>query len=116
MTTGHKIRKLRQARSWTQAQLGERAGIDIHNVTRYENDRTRPRAKVLQRFADALQVPVEELAPDDIEVTAVALRDPELLAQFQAVERLNEADKAALKRIIQAVIVKNQVQDLTRSA
>ena len=115
MTTGQKIRKLRQGLAWTQAQLGERAGIDIHNVTRYENDRLRPRAKVLKRFADALGVTVEELATEDTP-QPIGIRDPELLAQFQAVERLNEADKAALKRIIQAVIVKNQVQDLTRSA
>lgn len=115
MTTGQKIRKLRQSLGWTQAQLGEAAEIDIRNVTRYENDRIRPRPKLLQRFAEALGVTAQELAPEEPSMV-MSIRDPELLAQFQAVERLNEADKAALKRIIQAVIVKNQVQDLTRSA
>ena len=49
-------------------------------------------------------------------VTALGIRDPELLDQFRQIDRLNDSDKAALKRIIQAVIIKNQVQDLTRSA
>lgn len=115
MTVGQKIRKLRKERDWTQAQLGERAGIDIHNVTRYENGRIRPRAKVLQRFADALGVAVEELLAEE-SPTELGIRDPELLEQFRQIDRLNESDKAALKRIIQAVIIKNQVQDLTRSA
>ncbi len=115
MTIGAKIRKLRKERNLTQAQLGELAGVDIHNVTRYENGRVRPRAKLLQRFANALGVSVEELQAEE-PVSQLGIRDPELLDQFRQIDRLNDSDKAALKRIIQAVIIKNQVQDLTRTA
>lgn len=115
MTIGAKIRKLRKERNLTQAQLGERAGVEIHSVTRYESGRVRPRAKLLQRFADALGVTVEELQADE-PAPSLGIKDPELLDQFRQVDQLNESDKTALKRIIQAVIIKNQVQDLTRSA
>ena len=90
--------------------------MDMHNINRYENDRTRPRAKLLQRFADALGVSLDDLASEVEPSRKGEFRDPELFEQMKAVDRLNEADRGALKRIIQAVIIKNQVQSLTQSA
>lgn len=116
MTTGQKIRKLRKAKDWTQAQLAATMAMDLHNINRYENDRVRPRAKLLQKFADALEVSVEELQPDPSSEEVSSFRDQELYQQMKAADRLNEADRAALKRIIQAVIIKDQVQNLTRTA
>jgi transcriptional regulator with XRE-family HTH domain len=115
VTTGQKIRKLRKAKDWTQGQLASAMGMNYYNVNRYEHDRVRPRAKLLQRFADALEVRAEELEADPAEEEASSFKDQELYQQMKTVDRLNEADRSALKRIIQAVIIKNQVQNLTRT-
>ena len=116
MTTGQQIRKLRKAKDWTQGQLAEAMGMNYYNVNRYELDRVKPRAKLLQKFADALEVAVEELESDPAAEESQVFKDQELFRQMKALDRLNEADRNALKRIIQAVIVNNQVQNLTRPA
>lgn len=116
VTTGQKIRGLRKARDWTQAQLAEKMGFNVFNINRYENDRVKPRLKLLKRFAEALEVSVEDLASEETEEIANSFQDQELFEQMKALDRLNDADRSALKRIIQAVIIKNQVQSLTKSA
>jgi transcriptional regulator with XRE-family HTH domain len=116
MTTGQKIRKYRRDRDWTQAQLAEKMGLNMYNINRYENDRVRPRPKLIERFAEALQVTTQDLASEQAPDSGGNFKDPELFEQFKAVELLNEADRSALKRIIQAVLIKNQVASLTRSA
>ena len=116
MTVGQKIRKLRKEKDWTQAQLAEKMSMNMFNINRYENDRVRPRPKLVQKFAEALGVEVDELASDPTQELVNSFRDQELFEQMKTVDRLNEADREALKRIIQAVIIKNQVQSLTRSA
>lgn len=40
------------------------------------------------------------------------LPDPELLAQFEAVAQLDEEDKQANKKILQAMIAKHQVKHI----
>lgn len=91
--------------------------MNYYNVNRYELDRVKPRAKLLQKFAEALEVAVEELESDPTAAEeSQGFKDQELFRQMKALDRLSEADRNALKRIIQAVIVNNQVQNLTRPA
>lgn len=118
MTVGQKIRKLRRNQDLTQAELGKKSGIDARNLTRYENDHLHPSMKVLKRIAEALGVAVDELIEAEEKHTPeIALHDKELLQQFQAVEQMDSDDKEALKRVIQAMILKTQIQGLTsRSA
>ena len=92
------------------------ADLDVIGLNPYELDRVKPRAKLLQKFADALEVGVEELESDPSAEESQVFKDQELFRQMKALDRLNEADRNALKRIIQAVIVNNQVQNLTRPA
>ncbi len=115
MTTGQKIRELRRERKWTQAELGEQAGINFSNINRYEQDKLKPGATILSRLSKAFGIPIEELtgSPTD---PAMALQDEELLACFQQVQVLGEEDRAAIKRLIQAMVIKNQVQSIGRMA
>lgn len=59
---GRKVRDLREARGWTQAELGERAGGMAHqSVAKYERGASEPTWSVVIRLADALGVPTDEL-------------------------------------------------------
>lgn len=115
MTTGQRIRELRRERKWTQAELGERAGINFSNLNRYEQDKLKPGPTILSRLSKAFGVPAEELTGSPTDPSAV-LQDEELLACFQQVQVLGEEDRAAIKRLIQAMVIKNQVQTLGRLA
>lgn len=55
---GQTIRRLREERGWTQAQLGERVGIDGTNIARRETGQTRVRANERFLFAKAFDMSV----------------------------------------------------------
>jgi transcriptional regulator with XRE-family HTH domain len=56
-----RLRTLREARGWTQAQLAERAGLTREYVGRLEGGRQDPRLSVVRRLAKALGVTVNDL-------------------------------------------------------
>jgi transcriptional regulator with XRE-family HTH domain len=51
-----RVRSLRQARGWSQAELGRRAGISTHHVLRIELGHQSPTVTVLKKLAAALRV------------------------------------------------------------
>jgi len=57
---GRTLAALRVAHGWTQAELGERTGMDKSQISRYERDEEQPGPRNLQRLAEALHLdPVE---------------------------------------------------------
>ena len=61
MTTGEKIRMIRKAKGLTQKALGEALGVTQATIQQLESGKRNPKFNTLQRIADALNVPVEEL-------------------------------------------------------
>ncbi len=117
MTTGQRIRKLRLERDWTQEELGQKAGINFRNISRYESDRLRAGLKILKKLAGAFGISVDELAGNEEQGEPSHLfRDHELLRQVREIEKMDEEDRAAVKRILQAMIIKHQVQNLGQIA
>lgn len=110
-TTGQRLRKLRREKDWTQAELGERSGVNFRNIPRYESDKLNAGHKVLQKFADALGVPVEELmGPSPNLSTSPELRDQELFRLAVAIDQMDEEKRVAVKDILHAVVFRHQVQ------
>ena len=56
-----RLRKARQRRMLTQAELAQRAGTTEATVNRLENGLQRPRISTVRRLAEALGVPPEDL-------------------------------------------------------
>ena len=67
MTEGDKIKALRKEQKITQKALSERTGIAEPTIRKYESNRLKPKYQTLKKFAAALQVPVENLLPDEEE-------------------------------------------------
>ncbi|PLS84900.1 MAG: XRE family transcriptional regulator [Actinobacteria bacterium] len=61
---GTKLRRLREARLLTQAQLGEAAGVHRDQVSRIERDEVEPRFSTIKKLAAALDVEPSELIGD----------------------------------------------------
>ena len=59
------IRLLRQSRRLSQEQLGDRAGIDRAVIGRIERGEVNVGIAYLWQLADALEVRVQDLLPDD---------------------------------------------------
>jgi DNA-binding XRE family transcriptional regulator len=62
-TVGMKVKRLRAARGWTQAELAKRAKVARVSIARLETSpkSRRPALRTIERLAKALGVPVAEL-------------------------------------------------------
>lgn len=60
-TVGKKIRKMRNAKGLTQAELARAAGMVRPNLSRTEAGKHRPSLATLERIAAALKLPVADL-------------------------------------------------------
>ena len=69
MTTGEKIRTVRQLRNMTQKQVGQKCGINEANLRKYESGRQIPKLDTLKRIAEALNVGVEDLVSDEYDLS-----------------------------------------------
>ena len=58
---GNRIRRIRSEKGITQAELGERVGLNADRVQKYENGARKPKAEMLQRIAAALGVSLQAL-------------------------------------------------------
>ena len=70
-------------------------------------------ANTLKKLADILDTTVDYLVSGDKDEKAKAsLKDAELLLQFKAVDQFTDEDKIVIKKLIDAFIVKKQLQQM----
>ena len=65
MKIGSNLRRLREGRLLTQAQLGEAAGVHRDQVSRIERDEVDPRFSTIRKLAGALGVEPSELVEQE---------------------------------------------------
>ena len=84
--TAEKIKKLREARGWTQAELARRLGVTRNGVNSWEQGLSMPSPACLVELAKVFSVStdyllgVESLA--SVNVTGLAAQDVALLAEM----------------------------------
>jgi transcriptional regulator with XRE-family HTH domain len=61
---GKNLRRLREDRLLTQAELAQRAGIALSSFVRVENDQVDPRFTTIRKLAQALDVDHRELTKE----------------------------------------------------
>jgi len=110
---GARLRKLRAEKSLSQGELAKLVDVHYNNISRYERGESRPTAKALKALANALDVSTDYLYDGVEEDAAVAnLKDKELLAMFAEIENFPDADKEAIKNVIDAFIKRRKHQQL----
>jgi len=110
---GKRIVQLRKDKGMSQSDLAKKAGVSYAQIGRYETKGAQPPAEVLKKIADALNTTVDFLVSGSKDEKAkAALNDAMLLQQFKEVERMNEADKSTIKRLIDAFITKGKIKQL----
>ena len=78
---GRRIREIRESQNMTQAELGEKIGLNGDRVQKYENGARKPKSELLKQFARAL------------DVSTLALTDPIVANYFGAMYALFEMEK-----------------------
>jgi transcriptional regulator with XRE-family HTH domain len=71
MQVGHKIKKIRDERNISQAEMAELLGMSQSAYSRMERDETQVVMDELVRYAKTLNVPIQEFLPDFINVQNV---------------------------------------------
>lgn len=110
-----RLRELRKTKNLSQTELGQLAGLHYTHIGRFERGSSRPGGDTLKRVADALGVTSDYLLDGAVgEVAKARFEDRELLKQFQEVEQLSDEDKFVVKKLLDAFLIKKQLQALAR--
>lgn len=118
MSLGSEIARLRYEKGLRQKELAAKLGVRADHLLRWEKDYNRPRKAMLERIAEALDVPVETLlsAAESQEMGGYLLqeRDPELVQMLGEVHILSDQDLGVLKAFVEAMLTKTQMYELLR--
>ncbi len=115
MSFGRNLAKIRKEKGLTQKDLVSLSGVAISQIRRYEAEQSSPTLEVVIKLVKALGVSIDELV--FAKVTGVAsskLMDRDLLEQFEVISTLDADDRDAVKRILEGVIVKHQVEKMMK--
>lgn len=110
-----RLLELRKQKNLSQTELGKLAKLHYTHIGPFERGSLRPAGDTLKRLADALGVTGDYLLEGAVdEVAKARFEDRELLQQFQQVEQLPDEDKRVVKKLLDAFLVKKQLQALAR--
>lgn len=101
-----RLARLRKERNLTQQALADQVGVHVLQIRRYEGGNSQPTLDVIRRLAQALRVSADQLVFDHAERGP----DEELRFQFEAISRMPEEHKEAVRMLLDAMIVKSQVE------
>ncbi len=111
MSLAERLKNSRTNKKLSQQKLAELANVHYTNVGRYERGDAKPSADVLNRLANALDVSPDFLMNGTIDDKAQSnISDQELLAQFKKIEQMPEDRKRLIKEILDAFILKTDLQ------
>ncbi len=113
MSFGKNLSRFRKEKGLTQEDLVKKSGVAISQIRRYEADKSSPTLDVIRRLAKAVGVSIDELVFDkNTGIAASKLMDRELLEQFEMISALKEDERQAVKKILEGVIVKHQIDKM----
>ena len=113
MLLAKKIVQLRKERNLTQKELASIVGVHFSHMSRYERGISLPSIDVVKKLAQMFHVSADYLLFDDSQAMVRAnIADQELLQQFERLSRMSEREKAAVKTVLEAVILKHHLEDM----
>lgn len=115
MSLGTKIKELRKEKGLSQGELGKLADVHEKLLSKYEHERIVPTADTLKKLSRALQVSADYLIFENVPREGkVELKDLELFTMFKEAEDLEQDERETIKKVIDAMIVKNKVEKVIK--
>jgi transcriptional regulator with XRE-family HTH domain len=115
MSFGKNLARFRKQSGLTQEELVKLSGVGISQIRRYEADKSTPSLDATIKLVKAIGVSIDEMVFD--KTTAIAsnkIIDRELLEQFEMISYMDEEERNLVKKILEGVIVRNQVEKLLK--
>lgn len=111
MALGERIQTLRKDNNLTQIKLAEKIELSVPQLVRYETKGVQPPADILSKMATVFGTSIDYLVNGTIQNKAEnAIDDNLLLKQFKAVEQMKKEDKNVITKLIDAFILKSNLQ------
>ncbi len=112
LSLGEKIKQLRQEKGLSQILLEKKSGVNSKLLSKYENGRIVPTADTLRKIAEGLDTSADYLIFDNVPKDGLSrINDIDLFEKFKEVERMDAENRTMIKNLIDAVIIKNKVQE-----
>lgn len=113
MAIGDRIKRLRQEKGWSQAQLANKLNTHPKQVPKYERGINLPSTEVLVRMTQIFNVSADFLIfeeRNDTDQSSIA--DRELVQKLSEIDKLSEQNKAIVKGVLDTFIIKSRFQRL----
>ena len=115
MSFGQNLAKFRKEKGLTQEDLVRLSGVAISQIRRYETNKSSPSLDVIVKLAKSLGISIDEMVFDEVTgLAANKIVDHELLEQFEAISSMGEDEKYVVKKMLEGIIVKHQVEKMMR--
>ena len=102
MTLGDNIFKYRKSINMTQIELAKKMKASQPNVYRWEKNLVTPSIETLKKLSKILNISVDGLLFSEQDKKKLRISDKELLTRLKDIENLNDEDRLALIRLIDA--------------
>lgn len=113
MSFGKNLARFRKEKGLTQEDLVKMSGVAISQIRRYETNKSTPSLDAITKLVDVLGVSIDEMVFDrSTDIARKKFIDRELLEQFEAISSMDESEKHTVKKILESVIVRNQVEKI----
>jgi transcriptional regulator with XRE-family HTH domain len=113
MDFAHRLATTRRSRSLTQQALADTVGIHVTQIRRYEAGTSQPTLDVLRALAIALSVTTDALVFTDTERGPT---DTDLLLHLEALNQLDDDERATVINLIESILLRHQARRLARSS
>jgi len=103
MGIGENIRRLREAKGWTQERLANEIGVTQGLISQYERYETRQQPDIIDKIAKALDANANRLynEPHELDpLNTLSPDDQDLFDGFKDFADLSEADKEDIRDIL----------------
>lgn len=115
MNFGKNLAKFRKEKGLTQEDLVKSSGVAISQIRRYETNKSTPSLDAITKLVTALGVSIDEMVFDRATgIAGTKIIDRELLEQFEMISVMDEEEKYVVKKILEGVIVKHQVEKVMK--
>ena len=113
MDFAHRLATTRRGRNFTQQALADTVGIHVTQIRRYEAGTSQPTLDVLRALAIALSVTTDALVFTEAERGPT---DTDLLLHLEALNQLDDDERATVLNLIESVLLRHQARRLARSS
>ncbi|MDJ0766853.1 MAG: helix-turn-helix transcriptional regulator [Myxococcota bacterium] len=109
----NRLKRIRTERGLSQADLAERSGLKVNDISRYERGAVSPNLENFVKIANALEVSADTLLFDGTSpASSEEPKNLKLWQRLQDVGTLDKNDQDAVIRLIDAMIAKKKMKDV----